>query len=83
MGNSQIVNLKTINGVMKTKGRITLKVKIYNVEKEMNIFIVDNENFNYDFLIGLDGIKEFKLIQNEDLKITQYHERSRRGRRKK
>gem|GEM_PF-1416539 len=74
MDNPQIVNLKTINGVMKTKGRITLKVKIYNVEKEMNVFIVDNENFNYDFIIGLDGIKEFKLIQNEDLKIKQYHD---------
>lgn len=74
MDNSKIVNLKTINGVMKTKGRVTLKIRIYNVKKEMNVFIVDNENFSYDFLIGLDSIKEFKLIQNEDLKITQYHD---------
>ncbi|KAK7871567.1 hypothetical protein R5R35_010364 [Gryllus longicercus] len=73
MNDFQTVNLKTINGAKKTKGMITLKIKIYNIEKEMNVFIIDNENFNYEFLIGLDCIKEFKLIQNEDLKITQYY----------
>ena len=74
MDNFETVNLKTINGAKKTKGMITLKIKIYNIEKEMNVFVIDNENFNYEFLIGLDCIKEFKLIQNEDLKITQYHD---------
>lgn len=66
-----IVNLKTINGDKKTKGLVTLKIKIYDIENNMDIFVVDNENFNYDFLIGLDCIKKFKLIQDEDLKITQ------------
>lgn len=28
-------------------------------------------NFKHDFLIGLDMIKDFRLIQNEDLTITQ------------
>ncbi|GBP39191.1 hypothetical protein EVAR_26977_1 [Eumeta japonica] len=37
----------------------------------MDIFVIDNENFHYDFLIGLDCIKNFKLIQNEDLAIIQ------------
>lgn len=44
--NRQIVNLKTINGEKKTKGMVTLKIKIYNIEKIMDIFIIDNENFN-------------------------------------
>lgn len=52
---------------------VTLKIKIYNIEKIMDIFVIDDGNFNYDFLIGLDCIKKFKLIQNEELKIIQYN----------
>lgn len=66
-----IVNLKTINGEKKTKGMVTLKIRILNIEKNMDVFVVDSENFNYDFLIGLDCIKHFKLMQNEDLQIVQ------------
>lgn len=69
--NKQTANLKTINGEKKTKGMVKLKIKIYDIEREMNIFVIDNENFHYDFLIGLDCIKEFRLIQNEELKIIQ------------
>ena len=65
------VNLKTINGERKTNGLVTLKIKIFNIERIMDIFVVDNTNFHYDFLIGLDCIKQFKLIQNEELQITQ------------
>lgn len=71
--NLQMAKLRTISGVEKTNGIVKLKIKIYNIEETMNIFIVDNENFKYDFLIGLDCIKKFKLIQNEDLKITQIY----------
>lgn len=68
---TQIVNLKTINGEQKTKGMVTLKIKIYDMEHNMDVFVINKENFNYDFLIGLDCIKKFKLIQNEDLTIIQ------------
>lgn len=64
-------NLRTINGVSKTNGMVTVKAKIIDIEKKTNIFVVDKKNFKYDFLIGLDMIKDFRLIQNEDLKITQ------------
>lgn len=37
----------------------------------MNIFVIDDENFYYDFLIGLDCIKKFRLMQNEKLNIIQ------------
>ena len=70
-GAIKLLNLKTINGEKKTKGVVTLKIKIYNMEKCMDIFVVDKENFNHDFLIGLDCIKEFRLMQNEKLKIIQ------------
>ncbi|KAM3964845.1 uncharacterized protein ACR2FA_001242 [Aphomia sociella] len=73
-----MVNLKTINGEKKTKGMVTLKIKIYDIEKTMDIFVVDNVNFNYDFLIGLDCIKNFKLMQNEDLKIIQCNKLNRK-----
>lgn len=65
------VNLKTINGVNKTDGMIKIKAKILDIENIIDVFVVNNENFNYDFLIGLDCIKIFKLSQNERLEITQ------------
>lgn len=37
----------------------------------MTVFVIDKENFCYDFLIGLDCIKAFHLTQNEGLNITQ------------
>lgn len=64
-------NLLTINGVKKTKGMINIKIKIFDIEKKMDVYIIDEENFENEFLIGLDIIKQFKLIQNEDLKISQ------------
>jgi len=64
-------NLLTINGVKKTKGIVNIKIKIFNIEKQIEVYIIDEENFENDFLIGLDIIKQFKLIQNEKLQITQ------------
>lgn len=64
-------DLVTINGVKKTSGLTTLKIKIFELEKNADVYIIDEPNFKYDFLIGLDLIKDFKLIQNEDLQITQ------------
>lgn len=64
-------NLKTINGVKKTNGMVTLNVKIFNIEKKVNVFVIEEKNFDYDFLIGLDLIKEFQLNQDENLRISQ------------
>lgn len=64
-------DLVTINGVKKTSGLTTLKIKIFELEKNVDIYIIDEQNFKYEFLIGLDMIKKYKLIQNEDLQITQ------------
>lgn len=68
---SKSSNLKTINGVKRTDGLITITAKIFNIEDKLDVFIVDNKNFDYDFLIGLDGIKKFRLVQNEQLEISQ------------
>lgn len=69
--NTQNANLKTINGVKKTVGMITINVNIFAIETNINVFVVDNKDFNHDFLVGLDCIKKFRLRQNEKLEITQ------------
>lgn len=48
--------LRTINGVNETDHLIKIKVKIFNIENDVDVFVIDNENFKYDFLIGLDLI---------------------------
>lgn len=50
---------------------ITINVKMFAMETNINVFVVDNKDFNHDFLVGLDCIKKFKLRQNEKLEITQ------------
>lgn len=70
-GYKKKTNLRTINGVHETDGMVKLKIKILNIEKYVNVFIINNENFKYNFLIGLDCIQKFKLIQNERLEIEQ------------
>lgn len=64
-------NLITINGVKQTVGLTTIKMKIFDIEDEADVYIIDGEQFKYDFLIGLDIIKRFKLIQDEHLQISQ------------
>lgn len=71
VNSSNNANLITINGVKKTSGLTTIKIKIFEIEEKVDVYIIDKENFEYDFLIGLDMIKKFKLIQDENLKITQ------------
>lgn len=69
--NSNEADLVTINGVKKTSGLTTLKIKILEIEKKVDVYIIDEQSFGYDFLIGLDLIREFKLTQGDDLQISQ------------
>lgn len=66
------VNLITINGVKRAEGLTTLKVNIFKIEKEVDVYII--EGYKYDFLIGLDMIKEFRLSQDMNLEISQNNE---------
>ena len=50
---------------------VTVPVKIYNITKRFSFFIVKSDSFRDDILLGLDCIKEFKLCQDENLKIWQ------------
>lgn len=64
-------NLVTVGGVKKTNGLTKLKIKIFNIEENVDISIVDEQYFKHDFLIGLDLIKIFRLTQDEKLEINQ------------
>lgn len=65
-----ITYIKTINGVKKTDGLITIKIKIFDIEEEVDVYIIEDEECE-EFLIGLDMIEKFQLIQNENVKIEQ------------
>ena len=64
-------NLVTINGVKKTSGLTKLKIKMFEIEENVNVYIIDEPNFRFNFLIRLDMIKIYKLVHNEELKITK------------
>ncbi|CAB3256939.1 unnamed protein product [Arctia plantaginis] len=65
-----MIYMKTVNGEKKMDGLITIKIKIFDLEEEVDVYIVENEDFE-DFIIGLNMIKKFRLTQNENLQIEQ------------
>ncbi|KAG7296862.1 hypothetical protein JYU34_019721, partial [Plutella xylostella] len=67
-------NLTTISGVIKANGLTNLKIKIMDIEENVDIYVINEKQFKYDFLIGLDLIKTYKLVQTKELKILQIKE---------
>lgn len=41
--------LKTINDVKKTSKILDLEIKIFNIEKRMEVSVIKDESFDYDF----------------------------------
>lgn len=62
---------KTVSGRKDFSGRLSAKMRIHKIEKTVEVFVVEDENFGYDILLGLDTIKNFSLKQDYDLKIYQ------------
>lgn len=62
---------KTVSGRKDFSGRLSAKMRIHKIEKTVEVFVVDDENFEYDILLGLDTIKNFYLKQDYDLTIYQ------------
>ena len=61
----------TISGKDFMNSWAELRMKIKKIEKEINVYIVCNDNFTYDLILGLDTIREFKLKQDENLRVSQ------------
>ena len=71
MYTSKPLTFRTMSGEDKIKGIAYAKIKIFNIEKKTRVFVIDNKDFKYDILIGLDTIKDYKLCQDHELKVTQ------------
>lgn len=64
---------RTMGGVEKQGGIVILKLKIFEIEKIILFFVVKQNMFRFDLLLGLDCILEFRLCQDHKLKVTQYN----------
>jgi len=53
---------KTINGFNFCAARANLFLKIGKLTNNLNTYVVKNNQFSYDFLLGLNAIKAVKLI---------------------
>lgn len=62
---------KTLSGVQKSFEKIKLPMKIHSIEEEVDVHVIKNDNFSYDILLGLDAIKKFHLLQDDNLNIHQ------------
>lgn len=67
-------SFKTVSGRKKVSGKLDARLKVHKIEKTINMFVVEDEDFGYDILLGLDSIKNFCLKQDYDLKIYQKEE---------
>ena len=68
---------KTLGGMNFTQGRAKLHLRINRIEEEIDVYVVRNNFFSYDLLLGLDAIKKFRLSQDENLNIFQRVEDSK------
>ena len=65
------MTFRTIGGRHGFAGRVTLKLKVMEVEKYVKMFIVKDDNFKYDILLGLDLIVDFFLNLDCELNLYQ------------
>ncbi len=60
-----------VRGHGKVIGVVKINLKIFKIQKDVLVFVLDNSDFCHDFLIGLDLISAFRLCQDENLEIFQ------------
>ena len=63
--------IKHLSGTTVGSKRATLPVKIGRIKRNLTLVVMKTKQFNYDLLLGLDAIKLFKLMQDEELNIHQ------------
>jgi hypothetical protein len=67
---------RTMSGEDRVVGITFLNVKIFNITKRIRVFVVDENDYKYDLLIGLDSIPTFRLNLDYNLRLTQTPENS-------
>lgn len=63
--------LHTISGVQVQIKKTKMIIRINKIQHLLEVYVVKNDNFSYDLLLGLNAIEQFKLVQDENLKIFQ------------
>ena len=63
--------LKSISGESIPGNRALINVKIHKLEGRLNVFVIKNKKFAYDLLLGIDAIRQFRLLQDDKLRIFQ------------
>ncbi len=51
--------------------RVFVCIKIFDIEKEVEVLVFDGKKFKYDILLGLDSIRNFCLSHDISLQIRQ------------
>ena len=62
---------KTMGGVRLLTGAIKVKLKIMDIQRTVWLYVIKDDNFDYDLLLGLDCIQIFHLNMDYKLNITQ------------
>lgn len=63
---------KSMGGINNVcKNRAMLNLKINKLSDKLNVCVYENGSFTYDMILGLDAIQKFKLIQDDNLRISQ------------
>lgn len=60
-----------MGGLNSTITGANINLKIGNFQKDIEMIVVEVDNFAYDLLLGLNVTKSFNLEQNKNLKINQ------------
>lgn len=64
-------SFKMVSGYGKIYGITFVKIKIFKETRRVPVFVLDNPDLDFKFLLGLDLIHKFSLGQDPDLKIYQ------------
>lgn len=70
---SEMQSCKTMSGEFSLLGLVQIRLKIFALEYSVWFFVVNNTS--HDLILGLDLIKRFRLCQDHNLTITQFHKK--------
>lgn len=69
--NEKNFQYRTMSGTSSFMGTSTIKLKIFNIIKPIQVYVYNDKTRNHDILLGLDTIHLFRLKQDENLCISQ------------